>query len=167
MSFKISLDGANHNVEIVARRPNLRLRVDDHEYEISAPGDVDDGRRTIEISGNPLHFARAHDGDRQIVRMGGRTLETRLVDPRSEADASGGGQDHVRAPMPGVIVHVHRVPGAVVARGEALLTIESMKLQMTLLAPRDGLLARLPRSVGDAFDKDDIVAELAPIADRD
>lgn len=167
MSFKISIDGSVHNIEIVARRPHLRLRIDDREYEVSAGGDADDGRQTLDISGKTAHFARAHDGERQILRMAGRTASTSLVDPRSELDADAGGQDHVRAPMPGSVVHVHKQVGEAITRGETLITIESMKLQITLLAPRDGHIARFPRGVGDRFDKDEIVAELEPLAVQD
>jgi acetyl/propionyl-CoA carboxylase alpha subunit len=167
MGFKINVDGSGHNVEIVARRPHLRLRIEDREYEISASGDAEDGRQTFEIAGKPAHFARAHLGDRQIVRMAGRTVGTSLVDPRSETDADASGHDHVRAPMPGSVMEVHKQPGETITRGETLITIESMKLQMALLAPRDGRLARLLRGVGDKFDKDEIVAELEPMAVRD
>jgi len=167
MSFKISLDGVPHMVEVVARRPHLRLRIEDREYEIASCGDAEDGRQSLEIAGKPAHFARAHVGDRQILRMAGRTVETSLIDPRSEADASGGGQDHIRAPMPGSVVQLHKQAGDSIARGETLITIESMKLQITLLAPRDGHLARFLRGVGDTFDKDEIVAELEPLAVQD
>jgi acetyl/propionyl-CoA carboxylase alpha subunit len=167
MGFKITLDGAPRLVEIVARRPHLRLRIEDREYEISSSGDADDGRQRLEILGKPIHFTRAHVGDRQILRMAGRTAEARLVDPRSEADASAGGQDHIRAPMPGSVVELHKRAGETIAHGESLLTIESMKLQITLLAPRDGRLTRFPRGVGDTFDKDEIVAELEPLAVQD
>src|SRR4051812_38714038 len=126
MSFRISVDGSPHDIEIVARRPHLKLRIEDREYEVSISGDAEDGRQTLEISGRPAHFARAHVGDRQILRMVGRTVETSLVDPRSEADAAAGGLDHVRAPMPGSVVGVHKLAGDTVARGEALITIESM-----------------------------------------
>ena len=37
---------------------------------------------------------------------------------------------------------VHKQPGEAITRGETLVTIESMKLQIALLAPRDGRLAR-------------------------
>ena len=164
MSFKINVDGSSHNVEIVARRPHLRLRIDDREYEISASGDAEDGRQTLEISGKPIHFVRVHVGDRQILRMAGRTVETSLVDPRSEAETDASAHDHIRAPMPGSVAQVHKQPGEAITRGETLVTIESMKLQMALLAPRDGRLARLLRGVGDTFDKDEIVAELEPLA---
>jgi len=58
---------------------------------------------------------------------------------------------------------VHKRPGEAVTRGETLVTIESMKLQITLLSPRNGRLARVRRGIGDTFDKDEIVAELEPL----
>ena len=55
-----------------------------------------------------------------------------------------------------------------IARGDTLVTIESMKLQMALLAPRDGRLAALMTyAVGETFEKDAIVAELEPLTDQD
>jgi hypothetical protein len=74
MGFKIGVDGATHSLEILARRPHLRVRIDDREYEVSAVGDAEDGRQTLEIAGYPIHFARAHFGDRQFLLMGGRTF---------------------------------------------------------------------------------------------
>jgi biotin carboxyl carrier protein len=66
----------------------------------------------------------------------------------------------VRAPMPGVVVSVQKTIGAAVRRGETILTIESMKLQMALNAPRDGVIAELPVREGDVFDKDAVLARL-------
>jgi len=162
MAFQIELDGAAHEVEILALRP-LKLLIDGRECVVTAPDGGEDGRQRIEIDGKPFSFARAHVGARQILRLDGRTLEARLIDPRDAIDAAGAGHDHVRAPMPGTIVHVHKQPGETVSRGEALVTIESMKLQMTLNAPRDGIIASLTRGVGETFDKDEIVAELEPL----
>lgn len=163
MGFTIHLDGVAHDLEILARRPHLRLRIDDREYEVAAIGEEGDGRQTIVMGGVPLRFARAHVGDRQIVRLAGRTLEAALIDPRDEAEGTAGDHDHVRAPMPCSIIEIHKQPGDEVARGETLVTIESMKLQITLLAPRNGRLARVRRGVGETFDKDEIVAELEPL----
>lgn len=162
MGFRIELDGAAHEVEIVRLRPHLRLRVDGQECVVTSAESGQDGRGTVEIDGKALRFARVHAGARQILRFEGRTFEAALIDPRDETGAGPGGRDHVRAPMPGTVIRVHREPGEAVARGEALVTIESMKLQMTLNAPRDGVLARLARGVGETFDKDEIVAELEP-----
>jgi 3-methylcrotonyl-CoA carboxylase alpha subunit len=160
MAFKLTVDGQPHAIEIVRRRPHLVLRIDGREHEISRAESPGDGRQTIEIAGVPLHFSRAHAGDRQIVRFGGRTFLTGIVDPRSEAEGSGGTQDHVKAPMPGAVVSVHKAAGQSVKRGETIVTIESMKLQTALAAPRDGVVAEILRGEGETFEKDEVIARL-------
>jgi biotin carboxyl carrier protein len=167
MGFKVSVDGRSHDIEIVSRRPHLVVRIEGRDHEVSAAGTLDDGRQTIEISGALLHFTRAHAGDRQIVRLNGRTFETGILDPRSQAAGAGGGLDHVRAPMPGCVVCVHKQPGDQVGRGETLVTIESMKLQTALLAPRDGRIAELLRKTGDNFEKDEVIVRLEAAMDGD
>jgi acetyl/propionyl-CoA carboxylase alpha subunit len=160
MAFKLWLDGEVHEIEIVARRPHLVVSVDGREHEVSAPGTREDGRQSLEIGGLSVHVTRAQSGNRQIVRVSGRTFEARLLDTRSEADETGGGHNHVRAPMPGVVIAVHKQAGATVKRGETIVTIESMKLQMALTAPRDGVIAELMRREDESFDKDEVIARL-------
>ncbi len=160
MGFRITVDGHSHAIEIVARRPHLVVRIDGREHEVSATGTLEDGRQTIEIAGTPLHFTRAHAGDSLIVRLNGRTFDTAIVDPRSETAGAGGGLDHIRAPMPGSVVSVHKQQGEDVLRGETIVTIESMKLQTALAAPRDGRVAALLRREGETFDKDEVIVRL-------
>lgn len=167
MGFRINLDGVAHDLEIVALRPSLIVRIDGRGYEVHAAENGDDGRQTIEIDGRRIDFARAHVRERQIVKLDGRTFNSSLVDPRDVAEATAGGRDHVRAPMPGSVIEIYKQPGDPVQRGETLVTIESMKLQITLVAPRDGTLAELKRGLGDTFDKDEIVAELVPLHRQD
>ena len=164
MAFKVMVEGRGHEVEIVRRRPHLVVRIDGREHEVSLAGDSGDGRQTIEIAGLPVHFARAHSGDRQIIRFAGRTFETGMIDPRSEAEAGGGAQDSVKAPMPGAVVSVHKAVGDAVKRGETIVTIESMKLQTALVAPRDGVIAELNRKEGESFEKDEVIARLEEVA---
>ena len=166
MAFKLTIDGKPHEVDIVRRRPHLVVRIDGREHEVSVTGHYGDGRQTLEIAGHEMHFARAQISDRQIVRFDGRNFEAALVDPRSEALGAGGGQDDVKAPMPGAVVSVHKAPGDAVKRGEPVITIESMKLQTALVAPRDGIIATILRKEGETFDKDEIVARLEKLAEE-
>jgi biotin carboxyl carrier protein len=162
MAFKLTIDGHAHEIEIIRRRPHLVLRIDGRVHEIDALGERGDGRRWISIDGRISPYARALADNTQIVRFEGRTFDIGLVDPRAEGGGVGGGLDVVRAPMPGRVVAVHTSSGAIVKRGEALVTIESMKLQMALAAPRDGVIAALPRSEGETIEKDEIVVRLEP-----
>ncbi len=47
------------------------------------------------------------------------------------------------------------------------MVIESMKLETTITAPRDGVVAELGYAVGDTFDKGAVLVRLAPEADAE
>ena len=161
MAFKLTLDGRTHEVSIVRRRPHLVLSIDGVEHEIDRVSDLGDGRHLLGVAGHRVAFTRAGTHDSQIVRLGGRTFEVGLVDPFSNDGTAGASQDAVKAPMPGAIVTVHRQAGEAVKRGDPVVTIESMKLQTTLPAPRDGILAEILRGAGETFEKDETIALLA------
>lgn len=59
-----------------------------------------------------------------------------------------------RAPMPGAVIAVAIEQGATVRRGQALLVIESMKMETTIAAPCDGTVQTVHVGVGQTFDRD-------------
>lgn len=164
MAVTLVFDGTPHRVEIVRWRPSLIVRIDGRCHEVTDLDDGRDGRRAAVIDGALVRFVRATDDDRCHLRFDGRTFEVHRLDPRDASGAEDPSHDVVRAPMPGVVVDVHRSAGEAVARGDKIVTIESMKLQTTLVAPRDGVVARLLRGAGETFDKDAAIAELEPLA---
>lgn len=164
MSFKITVEGESHAVEIVGRRPRLVVRIDGRSHEVWPAGEVADGRQTVIIGGISVEFIRAHAGDRQFIRYSGRNFEAAIVDPQSELGGAGALRNDIKAPMPGAVVSVHKAVGDAVARGETVVTIESMKLQTALGSPRDGVIAALLKREGERFEKDEVVARLEDLA---
>jgi acetyl/propionyl-CoA carboxylase alpha subunit len=75
-----------------------------------------------------------------------------------EASASGDGA--IRSPMPGKIVSVGAKAGDPVARGQALVTLEAMKMEHTLVAPFDGTLGELSVQPGDQVSEGVVLARL-------
>lgn len=67
----------------------------------------------------------------------------------------------VRAPMPGSVVAVDVASGDQVVAGQALLTIEAMKMEHRLVAPQDGVVTLSVRPA-DQVRLDDVVATIAP-----
>jgi 3-methylcrotonyl-CoA carboxylase alpha subunit len=162
MAFAFRLADRTLTVEVLALRPVLRLRIDGREHTIEtlpAPGT---GPRAMTVDGAPLAFVQAVRGGIVHLRLDGRTLTLEAADPRAEGARGGAAHDAIHAPMPGAVVSVEKRPGDRVLRGETVLTIESMKLQTALLAPRDGVLAEVLRQPGETFEKDAVVARLEP-----
>lgn len=56
----------------------------------------------------------------------------------------------IRAPMPGKIVNVNVAVGETVAAGQAVLVLESMKMENTITSPIDGTVSVLLVASGDA-----------------
>ena len=87
------------------------------------------------------HASVVVQGARRVVFHDGRRFELEVVDPLDVGSADDVAVGGLRAPMPGkVIAHLAEV-GAKVTKGTPLLVLEAMKMEMTVSAPRDGILA--------------------------
>jgi acetyl/propionyl-CoA carboxylase alpha subunit len=159
MAVAFSIDGEATSIEIVRRRPRLVLRIGRRDYEVVEEAHSG-SRHRLRVDGEAVEIAACREGDAAFVWLRGRTWNVQWIDPRRAAGGFAENLDEIRAPMPGVIVSVNKAKGEMVRRGEAVVTIESMKLQMSLPAPRDGIVAALNKAVEDSVAKDEIVATL-------
>ncbi|NWH08534.1 MAG: acetyl/propionyl/methylcrotonyl-CoA carboxylase subunit alpha [Alphaproteobacteria bacterium] len=84
-----------------------------------------------------------------LITLEGQTLSVPLVDPL----AAGGGEEFtgaaILAPMPGRITAVSVKPGDRVRRGQALVSLEAMKMEHTLTAPGEREVAEVRVAPGD------------------
>jgi biotin carboxyl carrier protein len=164
MPLHLTLNGERHQIEIVRRQPRLVVSVNGRTYELGEWSAEAIGDMVVERDAFAVARALVDDGGREtcFVRIDGRTHEVALIDPRDEISGHDSARDEIHAPMPGAIVSVSKQPGEQVARGETVLTIESMKLQTALAAPRDGRLRDVLKQAGETFDKDELLARLEP-----
>lgn len=90
-----------------------------------------DGQRTVffELNGQPR--------DATVID---HSLESTIA-KHPKADPSN--PDHIAAPMPGLVVNVAVQTGDRVAEGQKLLTLEAMKMEMTMYSPREGRVAEV------------------------
>ena len=76
-----------------------------------------------------------------------------LLDPLSPPGTGGAGEDRVAAPIPARVTHVLVKPGDSVAKGAALIILEAMKMEITLVAPHDAVIETVRFGVGDMVDE--------------
>lgn len=127
--YRITIDGVAYDVEVgdLSTSP-VRVSVDGVEFEVEIP---DAPTERPEPSHPDPSLRRREPRPRQVQRA------------RPSSTASGDSDDVVRAPMPGRIVRVNVAQGDTVQRGQALLVLESMKMENTIAAPRDGVVSQL------------------------
>lgn len=157
MSLKLKLGETSHDLSLRALQPVLVTEIDGKDYRL-IEGDGEGAERRISVNGRDVAYRQARSGNTAFLHMHGRIWTVEFVDPRDAARAEAAGSDEIRAPMPGAVVSVDKQAGEAVRMGETVMTIESMKLQTSLVAPRDGILGQVLHEVGSTFDKDEVVA---------
>jgi len=111
------------------------------------------GRLTNGHSSRPVIVEGA--GSEWIITLAGRRIpvsvqtwrERLLAEARGSAADSGAPVD-IRATLPGLVVAINVADGDEVEEGASLLTIEAMKMQNEVRAPRAGRIASVGVSVG-------------------
>ena len=107
----------------------------------------------MHVVAGPNSIAVFHDG---------RSFAFDLPNSLAGAEADQAGGDAIIAPMPGLVKVVSAEVGASVAKGEALLVLEAMKMEHTLAAPRDGVVAEVLTAVGDQVTDGTLLLALEP-----
>jgi len=134
------------------------MRVDGADLPVHAR---DAHHYVIQAGARPAHVRVCAQGDTLYLQLRGRSCAIDRIDPaRSGAAGAGASQGSAIAPMPGVVVSWIAQPGSQVKASQALLVIESMKLQMTIEAPQDGTLKSLPYQPGQTFQRGAVLATL-------
>jgi propionyl-CoA carboxylase alpha chain len=63
--------------------------------------------------------------------------------------------------MPGLLVGLAVAEGQEIKSGEALATVEAMKMENVLRAERDGTVAKICAKIGDSLAVDEVILEFA------
>jgi pyruvate carboxylase len=107
-----------------------------------------DGRRVItyELNGYP----------REAVVVDKSQAKT--VKARPKADPASPRQ--VGAPIPGMVTSLSATVGGKVAKGDKLAVLEAMKMQTTIYAPADGVIAEVLVTQGDSVEAGDLMVKL-------
>lgn len=67
---------------------------------------------------------------------------------------------HIKAPMPGLIVSINVSPGQSVKKGDALAVLEAMKMENILKSPGEGVVKNVLVQKGAAIDKGQVLIEM-------
>jgi len=165
----LEVDGEEIPVWLASTRQGHVLHMGDREIPCALEEAAGKGAYTLDLSGTRIPMRIAVSESATFIHFNGRAYEIGRTDPADALDKAGSGasRDQMLAPMPGVVVSVSVAPGDAVTEGQALLVIESMKLETTITAPRDGLVAEVPFAAGDSFGGKDVLLRLEPQEETD
>ena len=122
---------------------------------------IDDGSYRVRLGERRFEVVVAREPGVEWGWVDGRAFRwthapeatTRAHEPTADAGP-------VRAPMPAVVTEIAVAPGQAVARGDTLVVLEAMKMELPVKAPRDGRVTAVRCATGDRVDADTPLVEL-------
>jgi len=134
-----------------------------HRVTVTAGGEarVDGGAPlVVSAEGEDVVVVRAGDqtrrvvvsvaGDRRHAFVDGEIYDLTVgTEGAGRRRAARAGADHLEAPMPAKVTAVLVEAGQHVRKGDVLVKLEAMKMEMAVRAPRDGTVASIACRVGE------------------
>jgi 3-methylcrotonyl-CoA carboxylase alpha subunit len=121
-----------------------------------------DRRLRVNVGGRVAAATVVEHGQSITVFLEGGAYEFRMPDRLAEDEQAEAGGDQVIAPMPGLVKVVSTQAGASVSKGQSLVVMEAMKMELTLRAPRDGAVGELFVSQGEQVPEGTVLLVLVP-----
>lgn len=120
-----------------------------------------EGKLDLLIDGKRMTAYVSLDKAKRWVTVKGQTFV--LAKPAAGVKRRGVGQDHASeliAPMPGQVRAVNVAEGDGVMKGQTLLVLEAMKMEIRIQAPRDGKVMKLFVEQGQTVEREQILIEI-------
>jgi 3-methylcrotonyl-CoA carboxylase alpha subunit len=154
-SLHVELGGQPAVVRIVAEGAATRFSVGG----VSHTAERLEGH-AIRVDG-AMHRPRivAHGESRTVV-LRGRNATIRLIDPLAPPRAAEAVAGSLAAPIPARVTRILAGVGDSVAKGAVLLTLEAMKMELTIAAPFAGIVREIRHVAGDMVEEGTVLAVL-------
>ena len=83
---------------------------------------------------------------------------TEVLEKASALGGAGGGDRNLSSQIPGRVVNIAAKPGAEVKKGDVIVILESMKMQVAVKAHKDGNLKEIKVKQGASVARNDVLA---------
>ena len=80
--------------------------------------------------------------------------------PAPETKSGNAGSKEVTAQVPGKVFKIPAAVGQAVKKGEPIIVLEAMKMEVEVVAQEDGTIATIDVAVGDAVESGDVLATM-------
>lgn len=155
--YEVRHHGVRHVVEVLGAG---EVRVDGQVLRVEGLADDrclvtrEDGTRTV--------VTRAGGGTSPWLHAAGEAWQVEVAAEGTRPPASASADADMTAPMPATVVAIAAAVGARVAKGDPVVVLEAMKMELVVRAPRDGAIAAIHCAVGELVRPGTRLAELTP-----
>lgn len=148
-------------VQIERHGAGYQVRVGETEYQVEVSR-LTNTEILFSVDGerHHAHLARTVDGRGWHVAFDADVFSLTRAEAQRRARESGAGDASLAATMHGQVVRVLVAEGDAVARGDTLVVLEAMKMELRVTAPHEGHVRRLLCAQGDIVERGQPLVEL-------
>jgi acetyl/propionyl-CoA carboxylase alpha subunit len=160
MKAEFEHSSGSFSLELVPDGRNYTVTIGDQTF-LAQVLKAENGRLDLVLNGERVTAYLSGDGARRWVTVQGRTF---LLARSSRLKGEHGRHDHesgLTAPMPGQVRAVNASEGEAVKKGQTLLVLEAMKMEIRVQAPRDGLVKRVFVQQGETVEREQLLIEVS------
>ena len=157
--MKITFDSQTIDLTPTGSGKSFRATLGDKMVDVEVLRS-DEGKLDMLIDGEHVSAYVSSDGAKRWVTVNGQTL----VLTKSTAGArKSSGHEHasdLMAPMPGVVRSVNVSEGESVSKGQTLMVLEAMKMEIRIQAKNDGVVQKLFVQQGQTVEREQLLVEV-------
>ncbi len=165
--WNVALQGQDFSVKVKADKQGATVKFKDGSaLRVSSDWTPGDQLAVLDVDGSPLVLKVGKISGGFSIRNRGADLKVhvrtprqaelaRLMPERLPPDTS----KMLLCPMPGLIVKIDVEVGQEVQEGQALCTVEAMKMENILRAEKKGVVSKINAGPGDSLAVDDVIIE--------
>jgi biotin carboxyl carrier protein len=165
MKKSLRLDGERHEVTVALH--GATFTVGEGGREITGTRRWDGARLALDIAGarTQAHVVRGAGGRIEVwIDSERHVVEEELRGVGAQGGRGAGGADTLATPMPAKVVRVNVAKGDAVTEGQTLVVVESMKMELGLASPRDGVVATVDAVPGVLVAAGAVLVALEPVS---
>jgi acetyl/propionyl-CoA carboxylase alpha subunit len=166
MEHRFRYQGKDYRVSLERASESLNARVDERVHHLRRLP-TGEGALILEIDGQLHRISFARDSAGLLLAQGGVTYRLEGVDPLGALRVLHRHDHGLEAPMPGQVRLVAVKVGETVERGQTLVVVEAMKMEIRITAPEPSRVLKIRHRAGDQVERGQVLVELDPIGAND
>ena len=163
VDYRFRIGEAAGSVALEREGEDFRATVDGREHRVRLLGSGP-GRLDLLLDGVPCRVHLVREGETTILFQDGRCFRLEKVDPESRLRVlHHHAEQGLEAPMPGLVRSVGVAEGEAVVRGQTLVVLEAMKMEIRVAAPGPSRVIKIRCREGEQVDRGQVLVELESV----
>lgn len=138
---------------------SYRLSIDDNSVDVEIL-QAKDGKLDLLVDGKHVTAYISSDNAKRWVTVNGQTVMLTKSSGTKRRSAGHDQASELAAPMPGLVRAVNVKEGDAVTKGQTLLLLEAMKMEIRVQAPKDTVVKKLLVKQGQTVEREQLLIEL-------